>query len=85
MHKTNTKSLRSTSVCTYPNIKHFLLFQHKRKQIKMGKQFTKIAAWNIWTFLSQPYKAEIIQHAKSTVNFDHNEIKSILTMLETVI
>lgn len=81
MHKTNTKRLSCVSVHRHTNLNQLLLFQQKWKQIKMGK----IAAWNTWAFLSQPYKAEIIQHAKSTVNFDHKEIKSIVTMLETVI
>ena len=84
MHKTNTKSLSCTSVRTQTqNI--FCSFNTSGSKLKWANNLREIAAWNTRTFLSQPYEAEIIQHAKSTVNLDHKEIKSIITMLETVI
>lgn len=61
----------------HPNLKHFLHFQHKWKQIKMGKQLAITAAWNIWTFLSRPDEAEIIQHAKALLILIMKKLKAL--------
>lgn len=86
MHKKQTQKALAAQVYVRTQTENiFCSFNTSKSKLKWANNSQEIAAWNTWTFLSRPYEAEIIQHAKSTVNFDHKEIKSIITMLETVI